>query len=211
MRDQTSAADGFNKALEKARHDLVVFAQQDIYLPRGWDSQFRRQFHEAERQLGSVGVAGVFCYRSGWTRSSSRSDGTRRSGSIPRWVSISTAPISVSAPTGKACPSPCSTPPAFTTRCSPTCSRRSTARASSCCGTGPTSGPCTAAWVDSTPWRRSRCRPPGPTTSASARRSSSASWRTRAQLDDRRQHIANMEASLFWRLRNLTHRVLRRP
>lgn len=33
----------------------------------------------------------------------------------------------------------------------------------------------------------------------------------RAQLDDRRQHIANMEASLFWRLRNLTHRVLRRP
>ena len=65
MRDQTSAADGFIKALEKARHDLVVFAQQDIYLPRGWDSQFRRQFHEAERQLGSVGVAGVFCYRFG--------------------------------------------------------------------------------------------------------------------------------------------------
>lgn len=65
MRDQTSAADGFIKALEKARHDLVVFAQQDIYLPRGWDSQFRRQFHEAERQLGSVGVAGVFGYRFG--------------------------------------------------------------------------------------------------------------------------------------------------
>ena len=33
MRDQTSAADGFIKALEKALHDLVVFAQQYIYLP----------------------------------------------------------------------------------------------------------------------------------------------------------------------------------
>jgi hypothetical protein len=32
----------------------------------------------------------------------------------------------------------------------------------------------------------------------------------RAELDDRRRHIANMEASVFWRLRNLTHRVLRR-
>ncbi len=65
MRDQTSAAEGFNTALEKARHDLVVFVQQDIYLPRGWDSQFLEQFRAAEGRLGSVGVAGVFGYTFG--------------------------------------------------------------------------------------------------------------------------------------------------
>jgi hypothetical protein len=32
---------------------------------------------------------------------------------------------------------------------------------------------------------------------------------TRDQLDDRSRHIANMEASVFWRLRNLVHRVRR--
>jgi hypothetical protein len=31
----------------------------------------------------------------------------------------------------------------------------------------------------------------------------------RDQLDDRARHIANMQASVFWRLRNLVHRVLR--
>jgi len=65
MRDQTSAADGFNSALEKARHSLVVFVQQDIYLPRGWDSRFLEQFLEAEGRFGSVGVAGVFGYTFG--------------------------------------------------------------------------------------------------------------------------------------------------
>jgi hypothetical protein len=33
----------------------------------------------------------------------------------------------------------------------------------------------------------------------------------RERLDDRLRHIANMEASVFWRLRNVAHRVLRRP
>ena len=33
----------------------------------------------------------------------------------------------------------------------------------------------------------------------------------RARLEDRQRHIANIEASVFWRLRDLTHRVLRRP
>jgi hypothetical protein len=65
MRGQASAADGFNIALEKARHDLVVFVQQDIYLPRGWDSRFLEQFRAAEGRLGSVGVAGVFGYTFG--------------------------------------------------------------------------------------------------------------------------------------------------
>jgi hypothetical protein len=65
MRRQTSAADGFNTALEKARHNFVVFVQQDIYLPRGWDSQFLWQFREAERRFKSIGVAGVFGYTFG--------------------------------------------------------------------------------------------------------------------------------------------------
>jgi hypothetical protein len=33
---------------------------------------------------------------------------------------------------------------------------------------------------------------------------------TQAELEDRRQHIANMESSLFWRARNAVHRALRR-
>ncbi len=49
----------------QARHDLVIFVQQDIYLPRGWDSRFLEQFREAERQFGSIGVAGVFGYTFG--------------------------------------------------------------------------------------------------------------------------------------------------
>lgn len=65
MRGQTSAADGFNTALERARHNLVVFVQQDIYLPRGWDSRFLEQFRVAEGRFGSVGVAGVFGYTFG--------------------------------------------------------------------------------------------------------------------------------------------------
>jgi hypothetical protein len=33
---------------------------------------------------------------------------------------------------------------------------------------------------------------------------------TRERLDDRHRHIANMEASVFWRLRGLVQRLLRR-
>jgi predicted nucleic acid-binding Zn-ribbon protein len=33
---------------------------------------------------------------------------------------------------------------------------------------------------------------------------------TRDELDDRSRHIANMEASVFWKLRDLVHQVLRR-
>jgi SAM-dependent methyltransferase len=65
MRRQTSAAEGFNNALEKARHDLVVFVQQDIYLPRGWDSRFLQQFRAAEERFTTIGVAGVFGYTFG--------------------------------------------------------------------------------------------------------------------------------------------------
>ena len=84
--------------------------------------------------------------------------------------------------------------------------------ASSSWPSGPTSGPSTAAWVSSTPWQ------PQPVPGTLGRRPARALSRlehelagARAELDDRRRHIANMEASVFWRLRDLTHRVLRRP
>src|SRR5215203_1272318 len=205
MRGQTSAADGFNKALETVRHDLVVFVQQDMYLPRGWDSQFVAQFRDAERQLGPVGVAGVFGYRFGPDGKDNLGrvldrqalhdaraplpttadgldeivlavPGRRRCGSTPASASTSTAPTSASAPASRAYPWSCSTPPACTTHSSCTCRRSSTAPASSCWPSGPTSGPCTAAWAGSTPWSRSRSRAPGPTSCASVRPGWRASW-----------------------------------
>jgi SAM-dependent methyltransferase len=65
MRSQPSAAEGFNTAMQRASHDLVVFVQQDLYLPRGWDSRYLEQFHAAEQRFGPVGVAGVFGYTFG--------------------------------------------------------------------------------------------------------------------------------------------------
>jgi SAM-dependent methyltransferase len=67
MRGQSSAAQGFNAALDRARHDLVVFVQQDMYLPRGWDSRFVDAFDDAERRFAPLGVAGAFglTYRDG--------------------------------------------------------------------------------------------------------------------------------------------------
>jgi SAM-dependent methyltransferase len=65
VRHQPTAADGFNATLERARHDLVVFVQQDVYLPRGWDSRFLEQLRAAEQRLGPIGVAGVFGYTFG--------------------------------------------------------------------------------------------------------------------------------------------------
>ncbi len=62
-RGETSAAAGFHAGLAAAKHDLVVFVQQDMYLPRGWDSRFVDQFRAAEEQLGPIGVAGAFGLR----------------------------------------------------------------------------------------------------------------------------------------------------
>ncbi|MBI3687203.1 MAG: methyltransferase domain-containing protein [Actinobacteria bacterium] len=62
-RGEASAADGFHAGLAAASHDLVVFVQQDIYLPHGWDSRFVAQLAEAERRFGPVGVAGAFGLR----------------------------------------------------------------------------------------------------------------------------------------------------
>ena len=65
LRDCRSAAEGYNRALVGARNDLVVFVQQDMYLPRGWDSRFSSGFLEAEERYAPLGVAGVFGIRYG--------------------------------------------------------------------------------------------------------------------------------------------------
>jgi hypothetical protein len=55
-----SAADGLNRGLAQARHQLVVTLHQDVYLPRGWPARPLAQYRRAEPSLGPVGVAGVY-------------------------------------------------------------------------------------------------------------------------------------------------------
>ncbi|MFI5454313.1 MAG: methyltransferase domain-containing protein [Isosphaerales bacterium] len=55
-----SAAAGLNIGLERAKHEWIVCAHQDVYLPRGWDRRLARQLREAERRFGPIGVAGVY-------------------------------------------------------------------------------------------------------------------------------------------------------
>ena len=37
----SAAALAFNQALDRARHDIVVFLHQDMYLPEGWFDRVR--------------------------------------------------------------------------------------------------------------------------------------------------------------------------
>jgi SAM-dependent methyltransferase len=55
-----SAAEGLRQGRARARHALLVWAHQDVYLPRGWPARFQEQYRRAEAALGPVGVAGVY-------------------------------------------------------------------------------------------------------------------------------------------------------
>jgi hypothetical protein len=55
-----SAATGLNLGLERAKHEWVVLAHQDVFLPMGWERLIMRQLAEAERRLGPIGIAGVY-------------------------------------------------------------------------------------------------------------------------------------------------------
>lgn len=74
MRDCVSAAEGFARAIDTARNDLVVFVRPDVYLPHGWDGRFRSGFEQVEARIESLGVVGVFGtrYRNGVTQSVGR-------------------------------------------------------------------------------------------------------------------------------------------
>jgi SAM-dependent methyltransferase len=241
MRRQTSAADGFNTALEKARHDLVVFVQQDIYLPRGWDSQFLRQFREAERHLPSVGVAGVFGYRFG-------PDGKTDLGRVLDRQTLYDLPAALPAEADGLDEIVLAVRRGTPLRFDPQLGFH--LYGADICLSARRQGlpvavldaPCLhnslfaylspefhrarerllAKWPDIRPLHSSMGQldtmepQPVPTTWVEDLRERSSQLErdlatVRDQLDDRLRHIANMEASRFWRLRNLVHRVLRRP
>jgi len=77
-RDSSCAARAYNRGLDRANADLVVFAHQDVFLPKGWIENIRHSIDQIE-QLGSawavLGVFGVpsepgsapcgFCYSTG--------------------------------------------------------------------------------------------------------------------------------------------------
>lgn len=61
-RGMTSAAEGLNKGLHEAEHDLVVFIQQDIYVPSWWPSRLWRQWELASTET-APSLAGPFGVR----------------------------------------------------------------------------------------------------------------------------------------------------
>jgi ubiquinone/menaquinone biosynthesis C-methylase UbiE len=247
LRGQPSAAAGFNRALETARHGLVVFVQQDVYLPRGWDRRFLEQFLEAERRFGSLGVAGVFGYTVG-------AGGKADLGRVLDRQTLYDLPAPLPAVAegldeivlGVRRDTPLRFDPALGFHLY---------GADLCLSAGrlglPVAvldAPCLhnslfaylpaafhaarerllAKWPDVRPLYSSMGQldtmtpQPVPTTwaedlreragrldreLAAARQELAA---TRQELDDRSRHIANMQASVFWRLRNLVHHILRR-
>jgi hypothetical protein len=56
----SSAAQGFEQGITLARHDIVVWVHQDVFLPEGWDRHFVTGF-VAARRMGAemVGVYGL--------------------------------------------------------------------------------------------------------------------------------------------------------
>jgi len=71
-----SAAAGLNIGLERAEHEWIVCAHQDVYLPRCWDRRLARRLREADRGRGRL-------------RGRGRASGTGtslRSGASPRFV-----------------------------------------------------------------------------------------------------------------------------
>ena len=65
-REMTSAAEGLNRGLHEAEHDLVVFIQQDIYVPSWWPARLHRQWElaSADTPPSFAGAFGVR-YREG--------------------------------------------------------------------------------------------------------------------------------------------------
>jgi hypothetical protein len=63
LRGCSSAAQGLNEGLARARHRLVLCVHQDVYLPAGWTTRFGKTLREAEQKLGRLGVVGVYGVR----------------------------------------------------------------------------------------------------------------------------------------------------
>jgi SAM-dependent methyltransferase len=243
LRGQRSAADGFNSALGRARHDLVVFVQQDIYLPRGWDHRFRKQLAQAEAGMGPVGVAGPFGYTFG-------PEGKTSIGRVldRQYVHDMPAPLPAEADgldeivlaVRRDTPLRFDPGLGFHLYGADICLA---ARARGL-AVAVLDAPCLhnslfsylspqfhdarakllAKWPQVRPLHSSMGRLDGmepqsvPATWVEELRKRAAGRdelerelaALRARLEDRERHVANMEASLFWKLRNLAHRMLRR-
>lgn len=63
-RGMTSAAEGLNRGLHAAEHDLVVLIQQDIFIPSWWPARLHRQWELASADAGTPPLlAGPFGVR----------------------------------------------------------------------------------------------------------------------------------------------------
>ena len=77
MRGFRAAGEAYNSAIDEAKHDIVVFAHQDVYLPETWAGDLKRALDylaEHDPQWGVLGVFGVvqksdrragYCYSTG--------------------------------------------------------------------------------------------------------------------------------------------------
>jgi hypothetical protein len=62
FRGMSSAAEGFNQGLHQAAHDLIVFIQQDIFVPSWWPARLWRQWELASADT-APSLAGPFGVR----------------------------------------------------------------------------------------------------------------------------------------------------
>jgi hypothetical protein len=59
QRDYKSASSAYNDGLDKAEADIVIFAHQDVYFPRGWDKKLLEAVETLEQRAETWGVLGV--------------------------------------------------------------------------------------------------------------------------------------------------------
>ncbi|GAB0058708.1 hypothetical protein SIID45300_03063 [Candidatus Magnetaquicoccaceae bacterium FCR-1] len=60
LEGQPSASDAIRTGLGQARHDQVIYAHQDVYLPTGWDRQYLAGVARARALDPHAGVFGVY-------------------------------------------------------------------------------------------------------------------------------------------------------
>jgi Glycosyltransferase like family len=55
-----SASHAYNSAIEEARHDLMLFVHQDVYLPDGWFESLHRWIRHLDEHASNWGVLGAY-------------------------------------------------------------------------------------------------------------------------------------------------------
>lgn len=59
QRNYKSASAAYNDGLDSSDADIVIFAHQDVYFPRGWDKKLRSAIQALELRGETLGVLGV--------------------------------------------------------------------------------------------------------------------------------------------------------